>query len=173
VLACTESSAHRGDSRARRRPMAAIFSCSSSPTATRSRAGLAGGPLPVDRGAGDRTASRGCARGGARKGHRAPRSEAGEHRVHGRRFGEGARLRPGQGRRWRPRRGSHDLTDHHVRRAHAGVGLIFDSSVAIAAERRGDTVSSLSPARHRYGRRPRGRVIAGGCRRTRPRSSPC
>ena len=57
---------------------------------------------PSDRrGAGDRAADRRRARGGAREGHRPPRSEARQHQDHARRRGEGARLRAGEGVRRR------------------------------------------------------------------------
>ena len=52
---------------------------------------------PDRRGAGDRATDRRGARGGAREGHRSPRSQAGEHQGPLRRHGQGARLRSGQG----------------------------------------------------------------------------
>ena len=47
---------------------------------------------------GDRAPDRGSARGGAREGHRAPRSQAGQHRNHTEPGGEGPRFRIGQSR---------------------------------------------------------------------------
>ena len=59
-------------------------------------------PAPARRGAADRAADRGRARSGARAGHHPSRSQAREHQGAARRHGEGARLRPREGRWNRP-----------------------------------------------------------------------
>ena len=58
---------------------------------------IARGPDPAGRGAGHRAANRRRARGGAREGHRPPRSQASQHQDHAGRHGQGARLRARQG----------------------------------------------------------------------------
>ena len=55
---------------------------------------IARGPIPSAEALTDRAADRRRARGRARAGHRAPRSEAGQHQDHARRRRESARLRP-------------------------------------------------------------------------------
>ena len=101
------SSARRACSRRSTiRTSAAIYGIESATGVSRARAragrrarrwqsGSTEGPLPLDEALEDGAADSGSARGGAREGHRPPRSEAGEHHVHARRRREGRRLRPG------------------------------------------------------------------------------
>ena len=63
---------------------------------------LARGALPRRRGGRGLPPGRRGRRGGARGRRRPPRPQARQHHAHGRRHGEGARLRPRQGRRLRP-----------------------------------------------------------------------
>ena len=70
--------------------------------------------LPLREALAHRAADRRSARGRAREGHRPSRSQAGEHQDHARRRGEGAGLRPGEGRR---RDGSTSDSSTHRRRS--------------------------------------------------------
>ena len=96
-----QSSPHRADLRARRTVGRA---------SQRARDGAGRGPdaggrhraadrLPLDEALPIATADRRGARGGARAGHHPPRPQARQHQGHGRRHGEGAGLRAGQGTR--------------------------------------------------------------------------
>ena len=78
-------------------------------------------------GTGRREADCGGSRRRARQGHRPPRSQAGQRRLHRRGCGEGAGLRPGQGDvrrrgRARPWRDSHRHGDGHTGLHESGAG---------------------------------------------------
>ncbi len=84
---------------------------------------IAGAPMPVATALDYARAVGGGARGGARERNRASRHQAGEHRGHARRQGEGARLRAGEaGRAGRLGRNPHRARDPARRGdGHAGV----------------------------------------------------
>ena len=97
--ACSRRSTIRTSARftASKRRTASARSCSNWSRARRWPSGSRAGPVPLDEALAIAAADRRCARGGAREGHRPPRSEAGEHQDHAGRRGEGARLRARQG----------------------------------------------------------------------------
>ena len=97
---------------------------------------IARGSIPLDEALADREADRRGARSGARAGHRSSRSQAGEHQGPRRRYGEGARLRPGESRASRaamspePRRSSPTITSP----AMTQVGVILGTAAYMSPE---------------------------------------